>query len=148
MNEFVESAIPAYALYHDTNAVIIPNAPPARWHPTCGFCPSFRRYATPNSKNVMSSIKNNRKNPTVDFSVQSRSRNVNINHPIRNSPILLFKPAPPSDSFSDASIPNPPGVSRIANEIQKPPYDDNAVAPNVLPMPISHIPASSCTRPP
>lgn len=32
---------------------------------------------------------------------------------------------------------NPPGVKTIAREIQKPPYEDSAVAPNVLPAAIS-----------
>lgn len=34
-------------------------------------------------------------------------------------------------------ISNPPGVKVMATAIQKPPYDDSAVAPNVLPMAIS-----------
>ena len=60
----------------------------------------------------------------------------------------------------------PPGVSIMANEIQKPPYDESAVAPKVLPTAISlrsdrqrcigsygmgrtyHMPASNCTKPP
>ena len=37
------------------------------------------------------------------------------------------------------SIWNPPGVRMIAKEIQKPPYEDRAVAPNVLPTAISLI---------
>ena len=43
---------------------------------------------------------------------------------------------------------NPPGVKIMAKAIQKPPYDESAVAPKVFPTAISHIPAKSWTRPP
>jgi len=43
---------------------------------------------------------------------------------------------PPAFSRADMIL-NPPGVKTMAREIQKPPYEDKAVAPNVLPAAIS-----------
>lgn len=40
-------------------------------------------------------------------------------------------------TVKDFTIWNPPGVRTIANEIQKPPYEDSAVAPKVFPTAIS-----------
>ena len=39
-------------------------------------------------------------------------------------------------------------LTRKKNEIQNAPYDENATAPNVLPVRNSHIPASSWQSPP
>ena len=74
----------------------------------------------------------------------------------------------PSEAVRWLTISNPPGVRIMAKESQKPPYEDNAVAPKVLPTAISletfvnhgcyfknhrgmathHMPASNWTRPP
>src|SRR3954451_16957791 len=62
-------------------------------------------------------------------------------HPIRKSPTAF-----PSDVGSLMSLAK--NCSNAQNEIQNAPYDVNAVAPNVLPVRNSHIPASSCARPP
>ena len=52
-------------------------------------------------------------------------------------PKELSNMALPPVVSSVSSISKPPGVRTIANEIQKPPYEDRAVAPNVLPTAIS-----------
>jgi len=101
----------------------------------------------PSSKNAISSQKNSRKNMTVERSVQSNNIVVKMNQPIKNNPneSRNVDDVPPPRAVT---ISKPPGVRMIANEIQKPPYEDKAVAPKVLPTAISHMPASNCTNPP
>lgn len=56
---------------------------------------------------------------------------------IRKKPNEFAKPRAPSPASIEAMMSKPPGVRIIANESQKPPYDDRAVAPKVLPTAIS-----------
>ena len=94
----------------------------------------------------MSKKKNNKKKATVERSVQSSSTNVKMNQPSRKNPKAFAKsltPAPVgfpvvlSVVAYAATISKPPGVRTIAKESQKPPYEDRAVAPKVLPTAIS-----------
>lgn len=55
----------------------------------------------------------------------------------RKSPKESWKFSTPPSASSVSTIWNPPGVRMMANESQKPPYEDRAVAPNVLPTAIS-----------
>ncbi len=56
---------------------------------------------------------------------------------MRKNPTTSSNPAAPSAPMTVSSIAKPPGVKIIAKEIQKPPYDESAVAPKVLPTAIS-----------
>jgi hypothetical protein len=64
--------------------------------------------------------------------VQMSKRKVKMNQPMRYSPKELRNGSGDSASRVDA-IWNPPGVRMIAVPIQKPPYEERAVAPKVLP---------------
>lgn len=96
---YEESAIPANALYQAKNAANNPKYPPAFCDPRRTFpvvssaskCPIAR------NKNARSSVKNRRKNATVDLSVQIKRINVKMNQPMRKNPRALlrsFTPAP------------------------------------------------------
>jgi hypothetical protein len=136
---FELSAIPASALYHAANAAMSPKAPPATIHPPCGFAPSFWRYPIPSRRNAMSSVKKRKKNATVDRSVHKRRMVVKINQPIKKSPKELRKADSPPSFWRVLAISNPPGVRMMAKESQKPPYEERAVAPKVLPTAISLV---------
>lgn len=86
----------------------------------------------PRSRKARSSVKNSEKKATVDRRVQTSSRVVKTNQPIRYKPNELRNGAGLSAS-SVSTMLKPPGVRMIAKEIQKPPYDERAVAPKVLP---------------
>lgn len=75
MYEFSLLAIPAKALYQAIKAVITPKTPPALVTPTFP-----ENSPIVNNKNVISKKKNNEKNATVDFKVQSKMPNVKITH--------------------------------------------------------------------
>ncbi len=72
----------------------------------------------------------------VDRSVQSSRMNVKMNQPVRKKPSTE---ASALASSAYASSAWKPGVSSMAYDSQKPPYDDSAVAPNVLPTAISLV---------
>lgn len=90
----------------------------------------------PSSRKAKSRVKKSKKKATVERSVQMSNRKVKMNHPIRYRPNELRKGAGEFSSSVDA-ISNPPGVRMMAKEIQKPPYEERAVAPNVFPTAIS-----------
>ncbi len=108
----------------------------------------------PSSRNAMSKEKKREKKATVERSVQSTRIVVKMNQPfdyvskrrknwvqeqrptIKNSPNSSAKAFGPA-VLSSFSIWNPPGVRMMANESQKPPYEESAVAPKVLPTAIS-----------
>ena len=79
--ELLGSAMPASALYHAKKAARMPKAPPARKQPVFGSPPDGCRYATPRKRKVRSSVKNSRKNATVDFKVQMSKMKVKMNQP-------------------------------------------------------------------
>lgn len=135
---FELSAIPASALYQARKAAMRPKAPPATIHPDCGCLPSFWRYPIPKSMKAMSRVKKREKNATVDRSVQMSRMKVKMNHPMRKRP-NEFKNAASDFATSWVSMLTGAGMRTIAKEIQKPPYDERAVAPNVLPTAISLI---------
>lgn len=107
----------------------------------------------PKQRNARSRVKKSMKNATVDLSVQSRSRKVKMNHPYQSLAIGVkenqmrrltnkknpkeFKNAALLPPPRAVTIPKPPGVRVIPTEIQKPPNEDNAVAPKVFPTAIS-----------
>ena len=68
-------------------------------------------------------------------------------HTIRKNPNELRKAAAFSPVTIDSSIWKPPGVRIMPKASQKPPYDERAVAPKVLPTAISlRIRQPSCLR--
>jgi hypothetical protein len=79
--------------------------------------------------------KKSRKKAKVERRVQLRSIVVKMNHPARKNPTAEGKLSS-ADPLYASPMPKP-GVTTIAYEIQKPPYDDRAVAPKVLPTAIS-----------
>ena len=83
----------------------------------------------------MSMKKKSRKKATLERRVQRSNKVVKINHPARKKPKAMSSVVPPLAVY--ASMIPKPGVKMIAYEIQKPPYDDRAVAPKVLPTAIS-----------
>jgi len=133
---FELSAIPARALYHAANAAKRPKAPPATMQPCCGCTPSFCRYPMPSIRNAMSSVKNRKKKATVERRVQMTKIVVKMNQPIRYRP-NEFRKFDSLTSASVLSIAKPPGVRMMANDSQKPPYEESAVAPKVFPTAIS-----------
>ena len=64
----------------------------------------------------------------------------------RNHAIALgrFGPVSPAANVFETEA----SRTMIPSDIQKPPYVENAVAPNTFRLRNSHIPASSCTSPP
>jgi len=138
----LESAKPAKALYQARNAARIPNPPPALIAVLFGAPLEWSRYPIPRQRKARSRVKKSEKNATVDLRVHKRSRKVNINQPNKKNPKEFKKTAlvPPP---SAVTIPKPPGVRVMAKEIQKPPYEESAVAPKVFPTAISHMPASN-----
>jgi hypothetical protein len=82
----------------------------------------------------MSRKKNRQKKATVDRSVQITRMVVNMNQPARKKPMAWLRSS--GVEYAD-TISKPPGVRIIAYEIQNAPYDEKAVAPNVLPTAIS-----------
>lgn len=134
---YLVSAIPAKALYQAKKAARRPKPPPA-------CCSDVAAPALPlalanseheSMRKARSRVKNRRKNMMVDRSVQSSRMNVKMNQPARK------KPSTEASSLASvyASSAWKPGVRRMAYESQKPPYDDSAVAPNVLPTAISLV---------
>ena len=90
----------------------------------------------PSMRKARSRVKKREKNATVERSVQISRRKVKINHPIRYRP-KEFKKVASLILARPVSMAKPPGVRIMANDNQKPPYDERAVAPNVLPTAIS-----------
>jgi hypothetical protein len=136
---YLSSAIPARALYHAMKAANNPKYPPALivfgWGTPASLA---RRWPIPKRRKARSKKKKSRKKATVDRSVQINRIVVKMNHPIRKKPKALLKSLTPAPVASyDDTISNPPGVRTTANESQKPPYDDRAVAPKVFPTAIS-----------
>lgn len=146
---FESSIIPANTLYHATKDVRSPKNPPALMMGGFGKPSLLRcRYPMASRSKVKSTVKNRKKNAKVDRRVSRRRSVVNMNQPIKKKPNESKNiPGPPAASMV-SGIANPPGVRVIAKAIQKPPYEDSAVAPKVFPIAISHMPAKSCTKPP
>jgi hypothetical protein len=88
-------------------------------------------------RKARSSVKKRKKKATVDRRVHISRRKVKMNQPIRKRPKESRKVLS-LISWRALSIAKP-GVRIIAKEIQKPPYDDRAVAPKVLPIAISLV---------
>jgi hypothetical protein len=136
---YLSSAIPANALYHAKSAAKIPKYPPALINLVSVF-PLSSAYKWPRKRkrNARSSVKKSMKKATVERRVQSRRMVVKMNQPARKYPKALLKSLTPAVAPLYSSIMlNPPGVRTIATEIQKPPYDERAVAPKVFPTAIS-----------
>jgi hypothetical protein len=92
----------------------------------------------PRSRKAMSSVKKRKKNATVERRVHSSKMKVKMNQPMRKRPKELRNAA--SDlATSCVSMLTGAGMSTMAKEIQKPPYEDSAVAPKVLPTAISLV---------
>jgi len=72
----------------------------------------------------------------------NRSSDVNKNQAQRYNAKAALKVLAPDALVYEPGM-SKAGVSTIPKEIQKPPYEERAVAPNVLPTAISHIPARS-----
>lgn len=73
---------------------------------------------------------------SVERSVQNNKMVVKMNQPIKKRPNEFRKSleVPPP---RPVTMLKPPGVRMMAKEIQKPPQDESAVAPNVFPTAIS-----------
>jgi hypothetical protein len=122
--------------YHAVKAARIPKAPPALRRPVWGAPSLCSKYERARNRKAMSSVKKSVKKATVERSVQISSRKVKMNQPMRYSPKESRKGVGDSASNVEA-ISKPPGVRMMAVPIQKPPYEDRAVAPKVLPRAIS-----------
>ena len=138
---YLSSAIPARALYHAMNAARSPKYPPAE--SKCWFgapLASASRWPRNRKRNAMSRVKKSRKKATVERSVQISRMVVKMNQPARKKPKALLKSLTPTvvvavDVYA-APMPKP-GVRTQPMAIQKPPYEERAVAPKVFPTAIS-----------
>jgi len=130
------SAIPAKALYHARKAASMPKPPPALVSFSADLrAPLLVAYSPQASmRKARSSVKKSMKNMTVDRSVHSNRMKVKTNQPVRKKPSAEFNESP---ELSNAAATPKLGVRMRAYEIQKPPYEDRAVAPKVLPTAIS-----------
>ena len=84
-------------------------------------------------RNAMSRVKKRMKKARVERRVHSTKIVVKMNQPARKKPKALVKSA---GEVYDAAIARL-GVLTKAKAIQKPPYEDRAVAPKVFPTAIS-----------
>ena len=134
--ELLETEAVTNETYQAVNAAMIPKAPPALRRPVWGAPSLCSKYARPRNRKARSRVKKSVKKATVERRVQISSRKVKMNQPMRYSPKESRKGVGDSASSVEA-ISKPPGVRMMAVPIQKPPYEDRAVAPKVLPRAIS-----------
>src|SRR5215475_11965007 len=122
---------PANDVYQATRAVMIPITPPVLMMPLL-----FAKLPMNNTISVSSRVRN-----TATTAALTR---------VAASSMYVLKMANAS-RIQPLSFDGLLEWTRIAyrpSPIQNPPYDENAVAPNVLPLRNSHMPASSWHRPP
>src|SRR5579862_1525122 len=94
----------------------------------------------PSRMNVTVSSRNSSCRARGDANVQRNSMPVKMPH------IHRYRPSAASISFAGSCATLK--LTRKKKEIQKAPNDENATAPNVLPVRNSHIPANSWAKPP
>lgn len=107
----------------------LPKYPPALLHGIFSAPATLWKRAMASIKKARSRKKKSRKKATVDRNVHISSMVVKMNQPMRKKPKALLKSLGPlpvgapeaSVVAYSATISNPPGVSTIAREIQKPP---------------------------
>src|SRR4051812_2399078 len=136
---------PAADVYQATAAVTIPAQPPAWVIHALPPCAS-RKKPIASRISVISSVRNTRNVAAFTRMLQSSMYVLKIAKATRNhaSELSRFGPATAFSNVFDTDA----STTKMPSDIQKPPYVENAVAPNTLRLRNSHIPASSWQRPP